>query len=81
MHYTLEGMVVTQFHDSSVKIQDLPGWPTDKRYFTSHWEGSHFGGKFCYSHRWFDLFMLIFFMIAFRTGTLVCLTHIDYTTR
>ena len=81
IHYALEGMVVTQFHDSNVRIDDLPGFPTDKRYFSSHWADSKFGGKFCYSHRWFDVAALVAFMVVFRIGTLVCLARVDYTTR
>ncbi|KAH8068826.1 ATPase [Aureococcus anophagefferens] len=81
IHYALEGMVVTQFHDSHVRISDLPGWPTDKRYYASHWTESKFGGAFCYSHRWFDVAALVAFMIVFRIGTLICLARVEYTTR
>ncbi|KAH8058270.1 ATPase [Aureococcus anophagefferens] len=81
IHYALEGMVVTQFHDSHVRISDLPGWPTDKRDYASHWTESKFGGAFCYSHRWFDVAALVAFMIVFRIGTLICLARVEYTTR
>ena len=81
LHYAFEGMIVTQFHDSHVRIRDLPGAPTNKRYFTSHWEHSHWGGEFCYSHRWYDIIALFAYMVVFRVGTIICLSRVDYTTR
>ncbi|KAJ8600497.1 hypothetical protein CTAYLR_010063 [Chrysophaeum taylorii] len=81
IHYTLEGIVVTQFHGADRPIADLPGEPSIERYMASHWSDSHFGGFFTYSHRFQNLVMLAIFCGVFRTATLLALTFLDYTTR
>lgn len=43
IHYSLEGIVVTQFHGADQEIEDLPpegNPPTVGRYMASHWKDS-----------------------------------------
>lgn len=81
IHYSLEGIIVTQFHNVNLRIKDLPGTPTVGRYMASHWSDSHFGGYFVYSHRIQNIIILVIFVLVARLGTLYALATIDYTTR
>lgn len=43
IHYSLEGIIVTQFHGANQEIEDLPppeNPPTVGRYMASHWNDS-----------------------------------------
>lgn len=81
IHYTLEGMIVTQFHGADQPIKDQPGNPSVSDFTTSHSSDSHFGGFFTYSHRYQNIVILILICAVFRSGTLYSLTFINYTTR
>ena len=81
IHYVLEGITVTQFHSADLHLVDIPGGPTVARYFTSHWSDSHFGGTFCYSHRWQNVAILLFMIFACRVGTVLALGKINYATK
>jgi len=81
IHYSLEGMVVTQFHGADQEIRDQPGNPTVGRFTSSHDSDSHFGGFFTYSHRFQNILILALICTFWRVGTLYALTFINYTTR
>eukprot|EP00635_Sarcinochrysidales_sp_CCMP3193_P013333 CAMPEP_0118911282 /NCGR_PEP_ID=MMETSP1166-20130328/13044_1 /TAXON_ID=1104430 /ORGANISM="Chrysoreinhardia sp, Strain CCMP3193" /LENGTH=1491 /DNA_ID=CAMNT_0006850763 /DNA_START=64 /DNA_END=4539 /DNA_ORIENTATION=- len=81
IHYSLEGMIVTQFNDADLALRDIPGNPSVADFTTSHSSDSHFGGFFTYSHRFQNIIILLVICAVFRTGTLYALTFINYTTR
>ena len=81
VHYVFEGIVVTQYHGSSLRLDDIPGAPTLSRYFASHWDDSHFGGMFAYSHRWQNVAILLVMITVCRLLTIYCMHRVNYATK
>ncbi|KAJ8612589.1 hypothetical protein CTAYLR_009793 [Chrysophaeum taylorii] len=90
VHYVLEGMVATQFHDVSKEVltglKYVDGYPTPwyvtlQRYMSGHYKHSNFGGYFVYSHRFLDLGVLLGLAVAFRIITTLALVFLRYETR
>ena len=86
IHYVLEGLIVTQFHGADQQVINAPGFPpgeepTLSRFYTSHWNDAHFGGKFVWSHRYQNMIILLGFILFFRFATFYALERINYSTR
>ena len=73
LHYALEGLFVTQFHKDDTEITLYDGTVTTAEAyiasFFSEWE---------YSHRFFDVLILLLFIAIFRIGTYLCLKYISH---
>jgi ABC-type multidrug transport system permease subunit len=63
LHYTIEGILSTQFHDDDRVILALDGINTTtvSAYFTEF-----FGGKYSYDHRGYDVLALFIFIVVAR---------------
>ena len=55
--------------------------PTLSRFYTSHWNDGHFGGKFVWSHRYQNMLIMVGFILFFRFATFYALERINYSTR
>ena len=61
LHYALEGLNMTQFHDDNTKITTLSGQTTTAEIFIGE-----FFSTWSYSHRWLDVMALILFIGSLR---------------
>jgi ABC-type multidrug transport system permease subunit len=63
LHYTIEGILSTQFHDDDRVILALDGITktTVSAYFHEF-----FGGKYSYDHRGYDVLALFIFIVVAR---------------
>ena len=68
------------------QVKGAPGFPpgeepTLSRFYTSHWNDGHFGGKFVWSHRYQNMLIMVGFILFFRFATFYALERINYATR
>ena len=68
------------------QVKGTPGFPpgeepTLSRFYTSHWNDGHFGGKFVWSHRYQNMLIMVGFIVFFRFATFYALERINYSTR
>lgn len=76
-HYAYEGVVVTQFHGDDSKISTAFG----TKVTTEEYVKEFFEGEFLWSHRIYDIVVLLVFMAFFRAATYLSLKFLRYQTR
>mmetsp|Transcript_24221 Transcript_24221/g.24835 ORF Transcript_24221/g.24835 Transcript_24221/m.24835 type:complete len:1388 (-) Transcript_24221:477-4640(-) len=76
LHYALEGLFTTQFHDDDTKIKLFNGGETTAREYV----GDVFE-EWSFKHRWYDFAALIIFIFCLRIGTYLCLRYLRHDKR
>ena len=61
LHYALEGLNMTQFHNDHTVITTLSGQTTTAEIFINE-----FFSTWSYNHRWLDVMALILFIVSLR---------------
>ena len=76
LHYALEGLFTTQFHNDDTKIVTVTGIPTTaEKFMASYYE------DWKYENRFWDLIALLLFIAALRIGTLLSYTYLRHQKR
>lgn len=78
LHYTLEGILLTQFHDNDNVILEIDGVTTTT---VSAYTSEFFGGKYKYGNRGYDIMALLLFIVAFRALFFYASAYVRHETR
>jgi hypothetical protein len=73
LHYALEGLYTTQFRNDDTPVTLYTGEVT-----TAEGYVSMFFSEWKYEHRYFDVLVLLLFIVLFRVGTYLCLKYISH---
>lgn len=76
LHYTLEGLIMTQFHDDNTLIRLSNGVKvTAETYITQYYDGWN------YDNVGYDVLALVIFILFLRVGTYICLLFFRHEKR